>query len=256
MILSDDHRLAFIHIPKCAGVSVKQPLRAIDSTGGRFSRIGDHPALGRIHYAHIVLRDLAEHFPEEWEKLRAYQSFAVVRDPTERFVSAMFQRLREFKGANQSDITPERIEQEAGAVIRYLETAPGRLDLEHVHFNRQADYLQIGEKRVVEHIFAIENMGAILSFIERSTGIRVEEERKNRSTEVRFSSLKPIIRMLRAPYAGIVPYAARNRIRSQLIRAGLYADAAKRPLVKPGGRLEGFIRSYYAQDFELHAAHR
>jgi hypothetical protein len=256
MIISDEHRLAFIHIPKCAGVSVKQPLRTIDSTHGNFSRIGDHPVLGRIHYAHILLRDLADHFPEEWTKLRDYRSFAVVRDPTERFTSAMFQRLREFKGLNQSDITPQRFEAEADEVMRHLENTPERLGLEYVHFNRQTDFLFLDGKRIVETLFPIENMAAITAYIARETGVAVQEERKNRSTEIRLGSLKPVARLLRRPYAALVPYAARNKLRQKMVNAGLYTDAKRRPLVRAGSSIEGFIRSYYAEDLKIHAACR
>lgn len=251
MIISDDHKLVFVHIPKCAGVSVKQPMRAIDSTQGYFSRIGDHPQMGRIHFAHIVLADMAEHFPEEWAKLRTYQSFAVIRDPAERFLSAMFQRLREFRGYAQSAITADIIEQESAEVIRYLESAPTRLDLEHVHFNRQVDYLFLKGEQIVEHVFPIEHMPALIDFIASRTGIRIEEARENRSTEFRF---KPLVRMLRRPYAALVPYVARNRMRSHMMNAGLYTDAKKPAMVRAGGRLDGFIRSYYAEDCAFHAA--
>jgi len=256
MIISDEHRLAFVHIPKCAGVSVKQPLRAIDSTKGYFSRIGDHPVLGNIHYAHITLRDLADHFPDEWAKLNAYRSFAVVRDPGERFVSAMFQRLREFRGLNQSDITPPLIEEEAGEVIRYLESGPSRLDLEHVHFNRQIDYLDLAGVRLVDDIFAIEDMARLVAYLEAHTGIAVEEERQNRSTELKAGRLQPVVRALKAPYFAMVPYAIRNRLRARMERAGLYGDVAKQQMIRPGGRLAGFIAAYYADDARLHAAAR
>ncbi len=254
MIISDDHRLVFVHIPKCAGVSVKAPLRIIDSSAGAFSRIGDHAALGRIHYAHIVLRDLADHFPQEWDKLRAYNSFAVVRDPAERFVSAMFQRLREFKGMAQSTITPALIEEEADEVIRALEATPDRLPLELVHFNRQADYLFLDGAQVVRRIFPIEHMDAIIAHIARETGIKVSEEKKNRSTEFRFGAVRPIIRTLRKPYAALVPYAARNHLRAKMSKAGLYTDAKKPAMLRPDGRVEGFIRAFYAEDSDIHAA--
>ena len=64
-------------------------------------------------FAHIPLSDLAAHFPEEYEKIAAYRSFAVVRDPRARFLSAIFQRLREFKHLNQSAMTERRVEEEA-----------------------------------------------------------------------------------------------------------------------------------------------
>ncbi len=82
--------------------------------------------------------------------------FAVVRDPRARFLSAIFQRLREFKKAAQSEITADRVETEAAEVIAMLERTPERLDLEYVHFNRQVDYLDHDGERLVDEIFAIE----------------------------------------------------------------------------------------------------
>ena len=108
MIISDRHQFILVHIPKCAGVSIKKPLRCIDDSAGAFSRIADHPALGRIHWAHIPITDLKTHFPEIYDKLCSYCSVAIVRDPIDRFVSAVFQRMREFQGAEQSEITPRK----------------------------------------------------------------------------------------------------------------------------------------------------
>jgi hypothetical protein len=256
MIISDDHRLAFLHVPKCAGVSVRQPLGQIDSTAGFYSRIGDHPDLGRIHFAHIVLRDLAGHFPEDFGKVRDYRSFAVVRDPILRFVSALSQRLREFKHAAQSEITAKRIEEEASDVIRQLDKGPDRLCLELVHFNRQIDYIDLDGVRIVDDVFAIERMAELMRYISERTGIAIGESRENRSTELRAGGLRPLVRALRRPYAAVVPYALRHRIRSGLLAAGVYGDVNKETLLPAGGRIEGFIRTYYAADFELHAASR
>jgi hypothetical protein len=256
MIISDDHRLAFVHIPKCAGVSVKQPLRQIDSTAGFYSRIADHPELGRIHYAHIVLRDLARYFPEDFRKVADYRTFAVVRDPVPRFLSALSQRMREFKQIAQSQITAERIELEAEAVIRLLEREPDRLGLELVHFNRQIDYVDLDGRRYIDDLFAIEKIGALTRYVAERTGIDVTEERKNRSTELRFARLRPIVRALRRPYAAAIPYRWRAAMRARLVAAGVYRDVDKQALLPRGGRIEGFVRAYYAADFELHAANR
>lgn len=257
MILSDAHRFAFVHIPKCAGVSVKGPLRAIDSTQGLYSRIADHPALGRIHWAHVTLADLAIHFPDAFEKVVAYRSFAVARDPQDRFVSAMFQRLREFRGFAQSAITADVIEEQAAEVIRYLERGPERLDLEHVHFNRQVDYVDLDGRRIVDDIFPIERMDAIIAYVEQHSGVTVEgEQAQNRSTELKAGALKPIVRALKAPYFALVPDGARNRLRRTLERSGFYEPVEKQRMIREGGRLQSFIKAYYAADFDLHHAAR
>jgi hypothetical protein len=60
MIVSDRHRFVFIHIPKCAGTSVRNVLEGFDETGGRFNtRIADDPKFGRLDYTHLPLSIMA-----------------------------------------------------------------------------------------------------------------------------------------------------------------------------------------------------
>ena len=132
---------------------------AIDTSDGQFWRIGEHPEMGAVHFAHLTLHDLARYFPETLAKIRDYQSMAIIRDPRDRFFSAIFQRLREFRGIGQSVITREMIEAEARTVKSYLESDPERLDLEHVHFNRQCDFIELGGQPVVHRLFSLDRMG-------------------------------------------------------------------------------------------------
>ena len=252
MIISDDHGFIFVHIPKCAGTSIKRRLKHIDTTGGRFFPIGDHPELGAIHLAHITLADLQAYFPESFAKLYDYRSFALVRDPMDRFFSAIFQRLREFGGQGQSAITPEMVEDEGRKIIRYLESAPERLDLEHVHFNRQSDFIELRGRRMVQEVFAVEQLAEAGRYVEAVTGIKIGEERRNRTTEMSFGALKPLQRMLRAPYSKLFSAEFRADVREKMTRAGFYKDIPKQQFVHPGSAVAQFVRDYYRRDFVLH----
>jgi len=53
-------------------------------------------------------------------------------------------------------------EAEAAAVMRYLSATPARLNLEHVHFNRQVDYVFNCEDRIVAKVFALDRMAELL----------------------------------------------------------------------------------------------
>ncbi|MFM9976637.1 MAG: sulfotransferase family 2 domain-containing protein [Sphingomonadaceae bacterium] len=255
MIISDQHRFAFVHIPKCAGTSVRKALRPIDETIGQFDQIGSHADMGTIHYGHITLADLARYFPEHYAKVRAFRSMAIVRHPVDRFFSAVFQRLREFKGYDQSQISQTVIETEANALARHLTASTDRLDLAHVHFNRQSDYVFNDGERVVAEVFALDRLEDASAFIEACTGVRLETEaRENRTAALRFGSLQPIVRALRAPYGALVPLEARNRIRNYLVKTGVYGDVETRNFAKPGSYLDGFLADYYRDDFSLYAA--
>lgn len=251
MIISDAHEFAFVHVPKCAGTSIRHELKTIDTTGMAFFPIADHPAMGRVHLAHLTLADLRDHFPETLAKVARYSSMAIVRDPVERFASAIFQRLREFKLLPQSAITPAVIDAEAQAVIAYLEHGPARLDLEHVHFNRQADFVELGGKRIVRDIFPVTRIAEAASHIRALTGVEIGDDRRNRTTELSFAPLRPVQRALRDRYARLVPADTRTRIRERMTSAGLYKEVAKERLVEPDSATDRFIRDYYARDFEI-----
>jgi hypothetical protein len=66
--VSDRYRCIFIHVPKCAGTSLKQAL--------------DLPGQG-----HPTWYWFAEKIPHKWN---TYLKFAIVRNPWDRFVSAYF----------------------------------------------------------------------------------------------------------------------------------------------------------------------
>ena len=251
MIICDDRDFAFVHIPKCAGTSVRRALRQIDTTGEAFFRIDDHPAMGRVHLAHLTLAELAAYYPETLEKIARYRSMAIVRDPVERFYSAIFQRLREFKEIAQSAIDADTIEAESEKVIAHLEGASGHLDLEHVHFNRQSDFIELHGERAVRDIFPVTDMQSVARHIRGLTGVDIGQDRRNRTTQLRLSALRPMQRMLRDPYARLVSPERRARIRERMARAGFYTDVPKQRFIQPGGRIERFIRDYYARDFEI-----
>jgi hypothetical protein len=257
MIISDEHRFAFVHIPKCAGTSVRKALRPIDETIGRFDCIAEHPQMGMVNFGHLTLVDLAAYFPDQYAKVKAYRSVAIVRDPVDRFFSALFQRLREFKGYSQSEITPQVIDAEAATLTRYLQSATGRLDLEYVHFNRQSDYVFNNNMRIVERVFALDRLGDAATYIEGVTGVRLAADvPENRTVALRAGALMPVVRALRAPYRTLVPPSLRHRFHAGMTRIGLYGSVEKQRLLKPDSDLERFLKMHYQRDFELYAAAR
>jgi len=252
MIISDNHRFVFVHIPKCAGTTVKARLRAIDTTGDQFFSIVDHPQMGRVHLEHLTLAELADYFPSAFDKVCEYRSMAIVRDPMDRFVSAIFQRLREFARQRASDITPETVEAEAEKVATYLASGRSRLEIEYVHFNRQSDFLEHDDRRIVQDVFPIDRIGEAASYIQQWTGVDIGDERKNRTTQLSIRSLRPIQRMLRAPYVRLFPVEARLKIRARMMKAGFYGEVVKQQFIPPESAVNRFIRDYYARDFQIY----
>jgi chondroitin 4-sulfotransferase 11 len=84
MLISEEKRFIFIHIPKTAGMSVNRALIGVAPDSIR--RIEDLPAFNDPQkHRHLFARDLLEYFgPKLW---RGYFSFAMVRNPFSRLVS-------------------------------------------------------------------------------------------------------------------------------------------------------------------------
>lgn len=251
MIICDQREFVFVHVPKCAGTSVKRALRPIDRESSPFRGIGAHPAMGAVHFEHLTLADLAAHYPETLDQVGRYRSMAIVRDPSARFYSAIFQRLREFKEVAQSAFTDELIAAEANDVIAYLQGNPARLDLEHVHFNRQCDFIELDGRRLVADVFALTDMAGATRHIRQLTGIEVDSDPRNRSTELSIAALRPVQRLLRDRYVRIVAPDRRRKLREQMARLGFYRQISRQKFDRPGGRTQQFIRDYYARDFAL-----
>ena len=252
MIICDDRQFAFIHIPKCAGSSVRRALRPLDTSSEAFFRIADHPVMGPVHLAHLTLANLAEFYPETFEKLARYRSMAIVRDPLDRFTSAVFQRLREFRHVPQSAITRELFQTDAEVVISNLQSAPARIDLQYVHFNRQCDFIEFDGNILIGNLFALERMPEAADFIRQHTGIEIDEYRRNPTTELRFAAVRPMQRLFRDRYAKLVSAERRAHIREAMTRAGFYSEVPKNKFVEPGGPIDRFVHDYYARDFAIH----
>lgn len=195
VIISDKHSFAFIHIPKCAGTSIRLPLTPFNSwklAGPPWQR--NHPILGLIDFGHIPLFVLRDHFRPEFEAVQKYWSFAVVRDPYTRFASSVSQRLRMYSN------TPiqKRTEDDINSCIREVIDCLSRqrqeqvvLPPDYIHFQRQVDYIQVDGERIVDSIYTVDQFNQLLADVSRHIGQKlpdaeIEEESKTKNRTIVF----------------------------------------------------------------------
>jgi hypothetical protein len=255
MIIDDAHQVAFIHIPKCGGTSVRLQLAAVDSTGGRFYPAVDHPALGRIHSSHIPLPFLRDHFPAEFEKVRRYRSFAIVREPVARFASATYERLKGFRRIPPSQITPAMAVREAREVIAWLRGREAFCDFDYIHFVRQRDFIRVDGRQVVGNLFALDDMASLAAAIQSATGVALDPDRRENAN---FASPNPLFRGVRRTlkpiYRRLTSWDFRKRLMLRL-KAG--KGAGGEPLYevfRQDREICAFVADYYTEDFAIHAA--
>ncbi|HEX4080051.1 MAG TPA: sulfotransferase family 2 domain-containing protein [Rhizomicrobium sp.] len=253
MIISDPHRFAFIHIPKCAGSAIRSQLSRYDSYEGRFSQKGIHPELGQVDLSHLPLSTLRDFFPGEFEKLNAYRSFAVVRNPYTRFLSAVLQHVQEFEKATYDELHFASVASRASQIADRLEAGEGRRP-EFVHFTRQSDFVAIDGRRVVPNLFAFEDIAPFALALQNEFGMAFDvTQRLNKSLVQDRAPLRVMRRAIGPTYRRVVSEGVRNRINRAINKARIIKtpEALYEKLL--GRReLRGFIEEYYADDLALH----
>lgn len=254
MILSDRHRFVFIHVPKCAGTSVRNAVLPYHDADERFLKaVERHPDLGEIDFRHLPLRLLHDLDPDAFEKLTIYDSYALLRDPFQRFRSGMSQRAKMYLGKEFAQLAPDEIRDETEKVMAYLNSGPEVIAPGFIHFARQSDFVQVDGVQCVHNLYPVERLDLFATALGRHLGVeRLEFGHINQTTTFRHPQLKHALRQGSALVRKVMPQTAHQVLR----------DTARRLLMKPSDPavsrefyddgVRGFIESYYAADIALH----
>lgn len=256
MIVCEKSKFVFVHIPKCAGSSVRQQIEFLDEENGYFSRVKDHPVLGKVDFGHLTLVQLRTHFPGHYDKVRALDAFAICRDPLERLGSSIRQTLWMYDKRPMTLISQAELADLARRMIDDVDACFERLPAKYVFFQPQTSYVYDGDKRLVEHLYPIERTGEFIAEIGRRIGRPLDVGRRaNQNVELRFKK------------TGRIVFAANDVIRRVLPR-GLHAAlkarvspylTKSRSAAESSGLLDlpelrAFVEHRYAADRALHRA--
>ena len=259
MIISDTHGFVFVHIPKCGGTSVRSALARYDDRAEQYYDKGraTHPVLGDLDHHHIPLSVLRENFPEDFECVKRYTSFAIVRDPFERFPSSVFQRLR---ATNAEKLSSEDVRAEVDAVIgRLLALSPGEpvLEPDLIHFSRQQDYVSLDGNRIVDNVFALNGIPELISAVSGLTGEIISPVQRE-NERLRFSNalLASADRWVQARIMNNLPRRAWKPVftlaKGGLMRTGVLKRSNDwHGAVFQSEDVQRFIREFYANDISL-----
>ncbi len=256
MIINMEQRFGFIHIPKCAGSTVRLQLSALDDAQGAFYGHHDHPELGRIQYGHIPLPVLAEHFPEEFAKLEQIDVFAICREPKSRFRSAVEQHFREHVGELVQKTGSSEVHAEIDRIVRHVTENPVMPASEFIHFTRQRDFLDHAGKRIVGNVFPIERMQDFADAITNRLGIPFDAGIKtNQTLKFKNEKLGGFAYKVNATLSKIIPgqtYVAMKKFIIPML-TNKPAPEASAPSVFDSTEISDFVTMHYADDIRLHA---
>ncbi len=128
MIVSHSRRFIFVAVPRTGSQSVRAALRPHlgpddeEQALWRTRKALSHPTLAAIGHGHITAREAAAHLdPELWE---GYLTFAFVRDPWERFVSAATLVLGDDPLFRADPVTCLRLHTQSGDFFEKLHLRP------------------------------------------------------------------------------------------------------------------------------------
>lgn len=210
MIISDRNKFVFIHIPKCAGTSVRSRIEHLDDRHGAYSsRLDEHPELGLLNYVHIPLSTLRDHFPDEYECVESYRSMAVMRDPSARFVSSVSQYCNRYSGVEMRNHNIKSLRRQVDWLIDEIEEQEvlypgGRLPAKLIHFQRQHHFTHLDGVQVIQNIVDVSHVDKVLMDLLGASEPRGNTEVKaNESRVYRNESLKILASGVKAVAPGL-----------------------------------------------------
>ena len=254
MLISRTYGFAYLHIPKCAGSSVRHQLQPLNEVHERFGGWRFHEEIGWFDAQHTPLARLRHSFPEDFQLLATLDVFAVCRDPVTRFISALAQRLREFRGRAVETFEPPEIRREVDEVIEHLEVAAPFPHIEFVHFARQSDYIELDGRRFVSFLYPIERLHRMLAELKERTGYRLDPSyHGNASQRPRVASIDASLRFRAGLSRSLLPARLYRRLRDKARRRLMTTtnDALSRTVLGYDDAMT-FIEQFYAQDFRIH----
>lgn len=141
MIVSHEHKTIFVHVPKCAGTSIRTALKSFHDEAMTLYGVKSVPG-----FFGGCVKDLCHLTPSEVSQLlkidtSKYLHIIVTRDPVSRWISAYTEHQRHcrdfFKGHNV--LPPLTLLRE---IVHWKETGDSRLstDTKYIHMRPQVDY--------------------------------------------------------------------------------------------------------------------
>jgi hypothetical protein len=255
MIICPTHNFVFVHIPKCAGTSIRSQIARCDPDQISMARPGPHPELGTIDYGHVPLDQLREHFPERYAAVRDMDAFAVVRDPLVRFGSALRQMLWQYERRPMTLIPANELREKTLRILDRVATEIEAPSAPYIFFIRQDRFVYDQSEQVTRHLIPLELVPEFIGYLSRRTGVPMETgARANQNIDLRVKG--PVGKLafgVNHVLRATLPQDLHARIKDH----ALLLLSTKRSAAEAAGLLDlpevrDFVAEHYAQDTTLY----
>jgi hypothetical protein len=260
MIINDAHKVVFIHIPKCGGVTIRTLLGPYDDAEGSFKGVRVHEELGEIDCGHIPLFVLQEHFPKEYQKIKDYETYAVVRHPLSRFPSSVSQYVKWYGEASIRYLTLSEIHAHVDNVIDILQSHEhdqSYLPYQYIHFQRQIDFIYNNKRKLIDNVNTIENISDVILSIGKKIGKEFDDAAeggysKNETLVFRNKLIRCVYGIAKSKIWPLVPTSIQKSTAGFLRDAVYVSRQSKLGHTFESNYIQDFIRSYYAKDIKMY----
>ena len=206
---------------------------------------------GEFEASHLPLYLLEKHFSLQFKEFLNVESFAICRNPYERFISAISQHVTQHYNIHIESLSKDDVEAIIWEVKEHLrsELFP---KYKYVHFTRQVDYIKLNGEKLVDHIYRIQDISRLLSDLHQKTGQKIDVlEKGNRSLAFKFTWLRAPILSARDFSRRILPPEAYRIAKNLVSSIVLEKTPSTIDYVARSKNTEEFINDYYSEDFEI-----
>lgn len=253
MIVSDRFSFCFVHIPKCAGSTVRSVLREFDDLYLVNRPLGPDSEQAKRQMHHLPLSVLAENFPSYFKKVQDLTTFAVLRDPSDRFLSCLSEYFRAFRMKEIRDTDLDEIKEIAHWVIEALRNDGPLPRFELSHFTRQVAFVEHEGVQVVDNLYTVSDVKNMLEHISGLVGRPLRDpEREHATVAYRHPALSFVLPHIMKLGKAVVPQRYRKTVArkvhsvTSVPATQVYGDVLKIPEVRD------FVAAYYAEDQALY----
>lgn len=250
MLMSDELKFVFVHVPKCGGTSLRASLRRLEGMQNPLAeQIASMPFTpDRNHQQLAIIRDFR---PDVFDRIQRYQSFAVLRDPVSRFPSALAQHHKIFRDGDIGDLSIPELKALTSEVISVLRSDDLVRNRRYIHFERQSRFTHLDGVQVVRNLFRLEHQAALVAEISKVTGTLASPPgESNKSHKFRGPVARAfrlgIPKPVKAALKRHLPVATRRRIDKAFFQPSVTED--KMAAILSPGTLS-FIEEFYDEDF-------
>ena len=251
MIILNQKKFAFLHIPKCGGSTLQKWLRQHFTSDADFYGKIEHPKIGTVYREHLTLQQLKRHYPEALADIRNNETYAIIRDPLSRFESALGQYVNEMRGGNITLMSRTEIIALAQDILNQLQEADGEFRFELTHFQPQTAFVELEGERMANQLRALSAMDATIAELSAKLGIAPPEvTRQNVRKEFRVKAMAPLLRRLDRGARAILPSKLARNL-NQLAATIFQKPKSTEYSAILDMDIQNQITELYQRDFEL-----